>query len=105
MTDAPENCPRLGFVGLIIEDTSGVPEVNSVISEMSHIVVGRMGIPYRNRGCSVITLVVDATTDQVGELTGKLGKISGVSVKSALARTRICKQENVRKGTADEYQR
>ena len=60
--------------------------VNAAISEMAHILVARVGIPYRERNLSVITLVVDATTDEVGALTGKLGRIPGVSVKSGLAR-------------------
>jgi putative iron-only hydrogenase system regulator len=45
-----------------------------------------MGIPYRERGCAVITLVVDTTTDEIGSFTGKLGNIPGVAVKSALAK-------------------
>ncbi len=73
---------RVGFVGIIIEDREkSAAAVNQTISEMA-----RVGIPYRERGCAVITLVVDATTDELGALTGKLGKIPGVSVKSGLAR-------------------
>lgn len=78
---------RVGFIGIIVEDrekSAGV--VNAVISEMASIIVARVGIPYKERGCSVITLVVDATTDEVGSLTGRLGKIPGVSVKSGLSR-------------------
>ena len=78
---------RVGFVGIIIEDREkSASAVNHAISEMAHIVVARVGIPYRERKCSVITLVIDATTDELGALTGKLGKIPGVSVKSGLSR-------------------
>lgn len=78
---------RLGFVGIIIDKSDdNVSQVNEVLSEYSSIIVGRMGIPYRERGCAVITLVVDATNDEIGSLTGKLGNIAGVSVKSALAK-------------------
>ncbi len=78
---------RVGFIGIIIHDRErSAPEVNAAISEMGHVVVARVGIPYKERGCSVITLVVDATTDEVGCLTGRLGKIPGVSVKSGLSR-------------------
>lgn len=82
-----ETNKRLGFVGIII-DKSGdnVSLVNEVLSEYSSIIVGRMGIPYRERGCAVITLVVDTTTDDIGSFTGKLGNIPGVAVKSALAK-------------------
>ncbi|MBO7298459.1 MAG: iron-only hydrogenase system regulator [Kiritimatiellae bacterium] len=82
-----ETNKRLGFVGVIIDKSDdNVSIVNEVLSEYSSIIVGRMGIPYRERGCAVITLVVDATNDEIGSLTGKLGNIQGVSVKSALAK-------------------
>ena len=78
---------RVGFSGIVLEDREkSAAAVNEAISDMAHIVVARVGIPYRERGCSVITLVVDATTDEVGSLTGRLGKIEGVSVKSGLSR-------------------
>lgn len=78
---------RLGFVGIIIDKSDdNVSQVNDVLSEYSSIIVGRMGIPYRERGCAVITLVVDTTTDEIGSFTGKLGNIPGVAVKSALAK-------------------
>ncbi|MDD4658355.1 MAG: CopG family transcriptional regulator, partial [Eubacteriales bacterium] len=48
--------------------------------------VGRMGIPYRDRHVAVISLIVDGTTDEIGSLTGKLGEVKGVSVKSALTK-------------------
>jgi putative iron-only hydrogenase system regulator len=78
---------RLGFVGIIVEDRkkSG-PKVNDVLSGFGDIIVARMGIPHVAKGCSVITLIVDATTDQVGDMTGKLGGLDGVSVKSAMSK-------------------
>lgn len=80
---------RLGFVGIIVEDRSSAAEaVNRELSAHAELIVARMGVPYRDRGCSVITLVVDATTDQVGRLTGRLGSIENVSVKSALSKPR-----------------
>jgi putative iron-only hydrogenase system regulator len=82
-----ETNKRLGFVGIIIDKSDdNVSLVNEVLSEYSSIIVGRMGIPYRERGCAVITLVVDTTTDEIGSFTGKLGNIHGVAVKSALAK-------------------
>ncbi|MGI5868104.1 MAG: TM1266 family iron-only hydrogenase system putative regulator [Kiritimatiellia bacterium] len=78
---------RVGFVGILVEDRErSAVAVNAAISEMAHILVARVGIPYRERNLSVITLVVDATTDEIGALTGKLGRIPGVSVKSGLTR-------------------
>jgi putative iron-only hydrogenase system regulator len=78
---------RLGFVGIIIEDRKKVcHEINDVLSQFGEIIVARVGLPYKERNCSVITLIVDATTDELGSLTGKLGALEGVSVKSALAK-------------------
>ena len=78
---------RLGFIGIIIEDrekTSGI--VNDILSEFSELILARTGLPNAKENYSVITLVIDATTDELGVLTGKLGNIRGVSVKSGLAK-------------------
>ncbi|HOC06433.1 MAG: TM1266 family iron-only hydrogenase system putative regulator [Bacillota bacterium] len=77
---------RIGVVGIVIEDRTSVPEVNSILSAHGDIIVGRMGIPYRNRDVAVISLIVDGTTDAIGSLTGKLGGVKGVLVKSALTK-------------------
>lgn len=80
---------RVGFVGIIIENREqSVAAVNELITEFSSIVVARMGVPYEKRGCSVITLVVDTTTDDLGRFTGKLGTIPRVSVKSGLSKAK-----------------
>jgi len=78
---------RLGFVGIIIQKRKvSAALVNNILSEFGQIVIGRMGIPHLKDERSIITLIVEATTDELGALTGKLGKISGVSVKSALSK-------------------
>ena len=78
---------RLGFVGIIIENRQqSAPLVNALLTEFGQCIVARTGIPYAQKHCCVITLVVDATTDQVGELTGRLGRLPGVSVKAALSK-------------------
>jgi len=79
---------RMGFVGIIIEDRKKVADsVNHLLSEYGEMIVARTGVPYREKKCCVITLIVDATTDVLGALTGRLGALEGVSVKSALAKT------------------
>jgi putative iron-only hydrogenase system regulator len=76
---------RIGVIGIVIESREESGEtVNSILSSYASIIVGRMGIPYRERGISVISLIVEGTTDDIGGLTGKLGNIKGVTVKSAL---------------------
>jgi putative iron-only hydrogenase system regulator len=76
---------RLSVVGIIVyEREKSAAKVNEILSKFGDMIVGRMGIPYRERGISVIALIVDATTDELGALTGKLGQIPGVKVKSAV---------------------
>lgn len=78
---------RLGVVGIVIEDRKRLaPLVNQILSEHGEIIAGRMGLPYKRRKVSVIALVVDGTTDELGSLTGKLGMLKGVHVCSSLIR-------------------
>ena len=79
---------RLGFIGIVIEDPAKAPEINNILSRHDQIIAGRMGIPrihHNEAGISVITLIVQGTTDELGALTGQLGNISGVQVRSALS--------------------
>ena len=77
---------RIGVIGIVIEDLEQVPVINDILHHYKNIIVGRLGLPYREKGISIISLVVDGTTDDIGALNGKLGKISGVNVKSALSK-------------------
>ncbi|WP_372998633.1 TM1266 family iron-only hydrogenase system putative regulator, partial [Lutispora sp.] len=58
----------------------------AILHDYAELIVGRMGIPYRERGVSVITLIVDGNNDEISALTGKLGRISGASVKSMVTK-------------------
>jgi putative iron-only hydrogenase system regulator len=76
---------RLGVVAVFVENRlEAAPKVNAVLSDFAPIVVGRMGIPYREKSLSVVAIIVDGTNDEIGAMTGKLGSIPGVSVKAAL---------------------
>ena len=79
---------RYGFVGITLENKGDYAlEVQRVLSEYSDIILGRMGLPHlENDQIAVITLIVQSSTDELGGLTGKLGKIPGVSVKSGLTK-------------------
>jgi putative iron-only hydrogenase system regulator len=79
---------RLGVIGKVVENREVAPKINQILSEHAEMIVGRMGLPYRDRGVSVISLIVDGSTDQIGSLTGKLGIIPGVTVRSALTKSR-----------------
>lgn len=76
---------RIAVIGVVVSQRENAANrVNAVLSEHANIIVGRMGIPYKERGLSVISLIVDGTTDEIGALTGKLGNIEHVRVKSAI---------------------
>ena len=77
---------RVGVVGIVIEEIESVSRVNDTLHNFANIIIGRMGVPYRTRGISVISLIVDGTTDEISSMTGKLGKIEGVNVKSAMTK-------------------
>ncbi len=78
---------RIALIGIIVERTSASERINSVLHEFGEYIVGRMGIPYRDRGISIISIVVDAGNDVISSLSGKLGMIDGVSVKTMYAKS------------------
>lgn len=75
---------RLGIVAVVVEDSTSIPRVNSLLSEYSHLVDARLGLPMHGKGIALISLVVEGDTDEIGALTGRLGKCAGVKVKSVL---------------------
>ncbi|MFM9331148.1 TM1266 family iron-only hydrogenase system putative regulator [Paenibacillus mesotrionivorans] len=76
---------RIGVINIIVQEFDGVAKVNAILHDSMDVIIGRMGLPYKERGISaVITLVVDATSDEISSLTGKLGKIEGINVKSVM---------------------
>ena len=77
---------RLGVVAIVVEELSAAEEVNNILHGFSEIIIGRMGLPYRDKGVSVISIIVDGTGDKISALTGRLGRIKNVSVKTALAK-------------------
>ncbi len=79
---------RLAVIGIIIEEIDSAGPVNELLHEHSQYIVGRMGIPYRSREISVITIVLDAPEQVISSLSGKLGMIPGISVKSMFAKSK-----------------
>jgi putative iron-only hydrogenase system regulator len=77
---------RLSVVSIIIEDTGVAGEVNELLHAFGPYVVGRMGIPYKERGVSIICVVLDAPADVTSTLSGKLGMIHGVGTKTIVAK-------------------
>ncbi|MDV5115761.1 iron-only hydrogenase system regulator [Clostridium perfringens] len=78
---------RIAVVGIVIESLDNIKEVNSILSEYDKLIVGRMGLPYKEKNIRVISIVVDGATDEISAITGKIGKLKGVSVKAAISKT------------------
>ena len=78
---------RIAVVGSVIESLDNIKEVNSILNKYEKLIVGRMGLPYKEKNIRVISIVVDGTTDEISAITGKIGKLKGVSVKAAISKT------------------
>ena len=73
---------RVAIIGIIVEDNSQIKKVQELLSEYSDFIAGRMGIPYKQKNVRIISVVLDAPVDTINALTGKIGKISGISAKT-----------------------
>ena len=73
---------RIAVLGIIVSDGEAVEAVNALLHEYGEYVVGRMGLPMRDRGINAITLVLDAPANAINALSGKLGRVDGVSAKA-----------------------
>ena len=76
---------RVAVIGIIVEDADSVEGLNAILHEYGDIIIGRMGVPYRERGFNIISVAVDASTDEISALAGKIGNLEGVSCKTAFS--------------------
>ena len=74
---------RVAIIGIIVEDRDSVESLNKILFEYGHIIIGRMGLPYRERNISIISIAVDAPQNEIAALSGKIGNLPGVSAKTA----------------------
>ena len=81
-----EQGTRLAVIAIVVENTDSVMEINSLLHEYGSYIIGRMGIPYPARSISLISVAIVAPSDEISALTGKLGRISGVTVKTAYSK-------------------
>lgn len=73
---------RVAIIAVIVEKSEAVDMLNDLLHEYRDYIIGRMGIPYRERGVNIISLAVDAPQDIINSLSGKVGKLEGVSAKA-----------------------
>ena len=77
---------RVAIIGIIVENYEAVDSLNAILHDYGKYIVGRMGIPYREKGVSIISVVLDAPGDVTSSLSGKLGMIKGVKAKTITAK-------------------
>ena len=78
---------RIALIGIIVESKDSVERINSLLHEYGDSIVGRMGIPYPKRHISVISIIVDAPSDVISALSGKLGMLPNVNIKTIYSKT------------------
>ncbi len=76
---------RVALISIILKDSGSVEELNDILHQYSQYIIGRMGIPYREKNIHIISVAVDAPSDVINALSGKIGRISGISSKVAYA--------------------
>lgn len=74
---------RVAVMSIIVENPDSVEALNALLHTFSKYVIGRMGIPYREKSINIISIAVDAPQNEISAISGKIGKLSGVSIKTA----------------------
>ena len=79
---------RIAVISIVVENLDRVEEINRLLHEFGPYIIGRMGIPYRQKGISIISIAMDAPGDIISALSGKLGMLPGITTKTVYARTK-----------------
>lgn len=77
---------RLAVISIIVEDRVESPKINSLLSEYGDFIIGRMGVPYKEKGVSVMCVAIDAPAEILNTLTGKIGMLRGVTAKTLMSK-------------------
>lgn len=81
MTENKET--RVAVMGIIVEDLNSAETLNAILHEYGKYIIGRMGVPYREKNINIVSIALDAPQDIISAMSGKIGKLSGISVKTA----------------------
>ena len=74
---------RVALIGIIVEDPEATEQLNNLLHQYGQYIIGRMGLPYRKRNISIISIAIDAPQDIISALSGKIGRLQGISAKTA----------------------
>ena len=89
---------RVAIIGIIVEETGSVEKLNSILHDYANYIIGRMGSPYRAKGINIISIAIDAPQDVISALSGKLGRLPGISTKVLYSKV----TGNAKKEVSDE---
>ena len=76
---------RVAVISIIVENPASVELLNTILHDYSQYIIGRMGVPYRQKNINIISIAIDAPQDKISSLAGKIGKLEGVSAKTAFS--------------------
>lgn len=77
---------RIALIGIIVEEQDAAAEVNRILHDFAEHIIGRMGVPYKKKNINIVSIVVDAENNVISSLSGKLGMVRGISVKTMYAK-------------------
>jgi putative iron-only hydrogenase system regulator len=84
---------RIALIGIIVENTDSIDELNHLLHQYGSYIIGRMGIPYREKGVNIISVAIDAPQDIISALSGKIGRLNGISAKTVYSNISTAKVE------------
>ena len=77
---------RVGVISIIVEDSNSVEQLNAILHNYGEYIIGRMGVPYREKKINIISVAIDAPQDVISFLSGKIGNLNGISTKTVLSK-------------------
>ena len=77
---------RVAVLGIIVEDSQSIDDLNTILHQYAYCIIGRMGIPYRKRDINIISVAIEATQKEISALSGKIGRLPGIAYKTAYSR-------------------
>ena len=92
---------RVAVISIIVENAGAVEELNNLLHSAGQYIIGRMGIPYRQKGISIISIAIDAPQDVISALSGKIGRLNGVSTKKAYSNVITKAEEKVQNSNGE----
>lgn len=76
---------RVALIGIIVENKNSIEQLNRILHEYGNYIISRMGLPYKEKNINIISIAIDAPTDIINAMTGKIGRLDGISTKTAFS--------------------